>query len=317
MLAATTSSSPLFGLRWVPPIAGPKSRSPTEGKEATDKKTIFLQGFKRLTYRMKQECYQALNHVLLTACLCIVTVSTGLFDDVFTEVGYEHYAEVPVQSFPTFLAMPFNSVINVGYLLLGCYWLLKNKKVIGNDEDVRQAHYLKDVFAGMALVYGPIQWVRIWTQTHHSAVLDQWFTLPIFAWSVVWCRYLEDGWQPWLFLSIECISLASYGLTLFHHLGFDIALACHILAAVWSAIHVHQEYGDPVSATYISLALISCLGFIVLKLGDHWLAQWPLFKELTGHFWSKICDIMQFHFAFLFLTHFSSPQRCIAEEKNI
>ncbi|XP_072482351.1 transmembrane protein 187 isoform X2 [Notamacropus eugenii] len=266
---------------------------------------------------MKPKYHRALIHVLLTACACIATVYTGLFDDIFVEVGYKHYAEVPVPSFPTFFAMPFNSAINLGYMLLGCYWLLKSKRVFGNDEDVRQIHYLKNVFAVMVLIYGPVQWVRIWTQTHYSAVLDQWFTLPIFAWSVVWCRFVENGWQPWLFVCIECISLASYGLTLLHHLGFDIALACHILVAMWSAIHVHQEYGDNVSAIYISLAFLFCLGFIVLKLADHWLAQWILFKELTGHFWSKLCDIMQFHCAFLFLTHFSGSQRRIAEEKKI
>ncbi|XP_068964531.1 transmembrane protein 187 [Petaurus breviceps papuanus] len=265
---------------------------------------------------MKPDSHRASIHVLLTACFCIATVYTGLFDNVFTEVGYEYYAEVPIQSFPTFLAMPFNSVVNLGYLLLGCYWLLKNKKVTGNDEDVRQASYLKDVFASMALLYGLVQWVRIWTQTHYSAVLDQWFTLPIFAWSVVWGCYVEDGWQPWLFLCIECISLASYGLTLFFHSGYDITLAFHILASLWSAIHIHGEYGDFVSATYIIFALIFCMGFIILKLADHWLAQWCFFKELTGHFWSKICDIMQFHCAFLFLTHFDSRQTCIAEEKN-
>ncbi|XP_074063263.1 transmembrane protein 187 isoform X1 [Macrotis lagotis] len=266
---------------------------------------------------MKPKYYQTLTHVCLAACVCIAIVYSGVFDNIFIEVGYEYYAEIPVHTFPTFLAMPFNSVINLGYLLLGWYWLLKNKKIIGNDEDVRQASYLKDVFASMALLYGPTQWIRIWTQTHHSAVLDQWFTLPIFAWTVVWCRYLEDGWQPWLFFCIECISLASYCLTLLHHLGFDFALAFHILAAVWSAIHLHCQYGDSKSAIYISLALLSCMGFIGLKMGDHWLAQWDFFKDLTGHFWSKICDIMQFHFSFLFLTHFSSPRRCIAEEKNI
>ncbi|KAM8965311.1 transmembrane protein 187 [Sarcophilus harrisii] len=266
---------------------------------------------------MKRESYRALIHVLLTACLCTATVYMGFFDGIFTEVGYEYYAEVPVHSFPTFLAMPFNSVINLGYLLLGWYWLMKNKKFVGNDENMRQVRYLKDVFAGMALLYGPVQWVRIWTQTHHSAVLDQWFTLPIFAWPVVWCHYLKNGWQPWSFFCIECISLASYCLTLFHHFGFDIALACHILAAVWSATHLHRQYGDSVSATYIGLALMSCLGFVVLKIGDHWLAQWSVFKKLTGHFWSKICDIMQFHFAFLFFIHFSNPRKQIGEEKNI
>uniref|UniRef100_F7DL00 Transmembrane protein 187 n=1 Tax=Monodelphis domestica TaxID=13616 RepID=F7DL00_MONDO len=269
----------------------------------------FMDLFKSLTYRMKVQCSLALIHVLLAASVCFITVYMGLFDNIFTEVGYEYYAEVPVHAFPSFLAMPFNSLINLGYMLLGWYWLQRNKKLMRNREDLRQIRYLKDVFAVMALLYGPIQWIRICTQTHNSAVLDQWFTLAIFAWPVVWCHYLENGWHPWSFFCIEFISLASYCLTLFHHLGFDVALACHIFAAIWSALHVHRHYGDSVSATYITLAIISCLGFIVLKLGDHWLSQWLFFQDLTGHFWSKICDILQFHFAFLFLTHFKSPHR--------
>ncbi|XP_043830741.1 transmembrane protein 187 [Dromiciops gliroides] len=267
--------------------------------------------------KMIPGCFQALTHVCFAACLCMITVHMGLFDDIFTEVGYEYYAEVPIEHYPAFVAMPFNSIINLGYILLGCYWLLKNNQVIGNDKDVRQTRYLKDVFASMALLYGPVQWVRIWTQTHHSAILDQWLTLPIFAWLVVWCRYLEAGWHPWSFLFIECVSLASYSFTLLHYLAFDIILSLHILTAVWSAIRVHHQYGNKISAVYISLALLFCMGFIVLKLADHWLAKWHIFRELTGHFWSKFCDIMQFHFAFLFLTYLSTSQRCCLENKNI
>ena len=31
---------------------------------------------------------------------------------------------------------------------------------------------------------------------------------------------------------------------------------------------------------------------------------------ITGHFWSKVCDVLQFHFAFLFLTSLHTCRRC-------
>jgi hypothetical protein len=47
----------------------------------------------------------------------------------------------------------------------------------------------------MAGCYGPIQLLRILTQLHRFAVLDQWFTLPFFMWVFVWGNYLTSGWN--------------------------------------------------------------------------------------------------------------------------
>ncbi|XP_012293338.2 transmembrane protein 187 [Aotus nancymaae] len=252
---------------------------------------------------MKPEWGQALVHVAVAGSLCAVAVSTGIFDSVSVQVGYQHYAEAPVASLPASLAMPFNSLVNVAYVLLGLFWLRRDG-VVGPGP-----RYLKDAFAAMALLYGPVQWLRLWTQWPRAAVLDQWLTLPIFAWPVAWCLYLERGWWPWLFLSLECASLASYSLTLLHPQGFEIALGTHIVAAVGQALCTQRRYGSATSATYLALGVLSCLGFVVLKLCDHQLARWRLFQCLTGHFWSKICDVLQFHFAFLFLTHFNTHPR--------
>ncbi|XP_019519859.1 PREDICTED: transmembrane protein 187 [Hipposideros armiger] len=264
---------------------------------------------------MKPESRQALCHVAVVSCLCVATVHTGVFDSVLVQVGYEHYAEAPVASLPAFLAMPFNSLINLAYVLLGVYWLQRNAITLERPTEAQRAHYLKDVFAGMALVYGPVQWLRIWTQTHAAAVLDQWFTLPIFAWPVAWCLYLDRGWKPWLLLTIECLSLCSYGLALLHPFGFEVALGAHIAAAMGQALRAHKRYGSTCSGAYFALGVLSCLGFVVLKLCDHQLAQWHLFQRLTGHFWSKVCDVLQFHFAFLFLTNLNTCQRLPPERK--
>ncbi|KAF0878300.1 transmembrane protein 187 [Crocuta crocuta] len=257
---------------------------------------------------MQPESTQALCHVAVASCLCMAVVYAGVFDGVSVQVGYEHYAEAPVASLPVFLAMPFNSLINVAYVLLGTYWLRRRASGPGHPEALRRARYLKDVFAAMALVYGPVQWLRIATQVHPAAVLDQWLTLPIFAWPIAWCLSLDRGWRPCLFLAIECLSLGSYGLARLHPRGFEAALGVHIAAVVGQALHAHRRHGGPSSGRYLALGVLSCSGFVVLKLCDHQLAQWRLFQRLTGHFWSKVCDVLQFHCAFLFLTDLSTRQ---------
>uniref|UniRef100_A0A2K6GBY3 Transmembrane protein 187 n=1 Tax=Propithecus coquereli TaxID=379532 RepID=A0A2K6GBY3_PROCO len=246
---------------------------------------------------MKPESGQALFHVAVAGCLCAATVYAGIFEGVFIQVGYEHYAEVPVAGLLAFLAMPFNSLVNLAYVLLGVYWL---------------AGYLEAVFAGMALLYGPMQWLPIWTQMHPAAVLDQWLTLPIFAWPLARCFYLDRGWKPWLFLSIECLSLASYGLVLLHPRGFEATLGVHVAATVGQALCAQRQCGSTSLATYLALGVFSCLGFLC----DHQLARWRLFQCLTGHFWSKVCGALQFHFAFLFLTNLSTCQRLHPEGKT-
>lgn len=258
---------------------------------------------------MKPESGRALCHVAVASCLCVATVCMGVFEGVFVQVGYEHYAEAPVAGLPAFLAMPFNSLINLAYVLLGVYWLQRNAGAPQRPEAGPRARYLKDVFAGMALVYGPVQWLRIGTQAHRAAVLDQWLTLPIFAWPVAWCLYLDRGWKPRVLLATECLSLCSYGLALLHPCGFEVALGAHIAAAVGQALLVQGRYGSTRSGVYLAMGVLSCLGFVVLKLCDHQLAQWHLFRRLTGHFWSKVCDVLQFHFAFLFLTNLNTCQR--------
>ncbi|XP_030048287.1 transmembrane protein 187 [Microcaecilia unicolor] len=242
---------------------------------------------------------QALLHVAASCCLCFLVVSTGLFDGVATEVGYGNYAEEVVTWLPAFVAMPFNCSINIGYMLLGIFWLHRWRKT-QRQKDFRRM-YMKDIFALMAIIYGPVQWARLWTQSHRTAVLDQWFTLPIFAWVLVWCKSILDGWKPLIILLIEGLSLASYSLCLLHSCGFEVALGCHVLGALLSALQVQRRYGDSTSWMYFWLTLMYCFGFITLKLLDHSLTQWLLFRRLTGHFWSKVCDIMQFHCAFRFL----------------
>ncbi|KAM6151640.1 LOW QUALITY PROTEIN: transmembrane protein 187 [Rhynchocyon petersi] len=246
---------------------------------------------------MKPEKRQALVHV--------ATVFPGVFQDVFVQVGYEHYAEARA-SLPAFLAVPFNSLIHLASVFLGWDWLRRDG-IQDHAAEGQRASYLKDVFAA-----GPVQWLRTVTQTRPTAVLDQWFTLPRFGWPVAWCLYLDQGWQPWVFFSIECLSLASYCLALLHPCGFEVTLGVHILGAVEQALQTPAGAGGTPKVCR-ALGVLSFVGFVVLKLWDHQLTQ-PTFQQLTGHFWSKVCDILQFHFA-LFLTNVNGPQRDHPEKR--
>ncbi|XP_062852364.1 transmembrane protein 187 [Trichomycterus rosablanca] len=241
----------------------------------------------------------ALVHVLIPLLLCVVLVNTDLFDAVLVDTSYDHYAEKRVAQLPVFLAMPFNCVVNVGYTIVGIYWLF------WRTDGRRSAAYMKDVFALMALVYGPLQWIRLATLRRAPSVLDQWVTLPIFAWVPVWCRVIVHGWSTRFALMVELCSVLSYAAALVCARGFELVLGAHIAVAVLHAASLQRTLGDRVSLRYFTLAALSCAGFVVLKLLDHELAQFWIFQKFTGHFWSKVCDIMQFHYSFCFFTHFA------------
>ncbi|XP_072344017.1 transmembrane protein 187-like [Scyliorhinus torazame] len=251
---------------------------------------------------MQRPSGKAFLHVLLLYGVCVVMVATGLFDGVCTELGYEYYAEQPVSWLPRFIAMPCNSIVNLGYIAVGAYWLWRRPVSPGEA-------YHKDVFAWMALGYGPVQWARLATQAQRPAALDQWVTLPIFAWVPVWAAHLLGG-PATLALATQTASVASYGLALAHCQGFELALACHILLAVLAGLAVQSRLGGRDSLRHMGLAVASCAGFVGLKLLDQPLARWGLLPGyLSGHFVSKICDILQFHFSLCFL-------ECLGRQKE-
>ncbi|XP_048052847.1 transmembrane protein 187 [Megalobrama amblycephala] len=245
----------------------------------------------------------AIAHVLIPFLLCIALANTHIFDEVLVDVTYDHYAEKKVDGLPAFLAMPFNCLINSGYILLGIYWILQ--RMSDSKGSSSAAAYTKDVFALMAVAYGPVQWVRLATLRRAPSVLDQWFTLPIFAWVLVWGNVIDKGWSSRYALMVEACSILSYGLALFHDRGFEAALGCHIACALFKGVRAQMRHGDKESLRYFWLAVLSCSGFVVLKLLDHSLAEYWVFQNLTGHFWSKVCDILQFHYSFCFLTRLS------------
>lgn len=241
----------------------------------------------------------ALLSVSVPLLICVAVANSRVFERVLVDMSYDHYAERTVDFLPGFLAMPFNSLINLGYIFMGLYWLCQ--RTTGNGDP--DALYVKDVFAFMAIFYAPVQWVRLATLRRAPAVLDQWVTLPIFAWVPVWCRFVEQGWRPGYAVVVELVSLLSYSLALTHDLGFEVALGGHIAVAVYKGADAQLRFGTRRSRRYLGLSVLSCLGFVVLKLLDHTLARYRPFQHLTGHFWSKVCDVLQFHYSFCFLVN--------------
>lgn len=243
----------------------------------------------------------ALLHVSLPFVLCVALANTSLFDSVAVDVSYEHYAERRVERLPALLAMPCNCLVNLAYVFVGLYWLLWR----GGGTETEQGRYMRHVFAFMTVFYAPVQWTRLALLRRAPAVLDQWVTLPIFAWVPLWIRFIDRGpakWRASHAAALELCSLLSYGLALVHERGFEVALGCHIALALFEGVRAHVAHGDGCTRTHLVLAALSCAGFVILKLLDHWLALWPLFQRFSGHFWSKVCDALQFHFSFCFLT---------------
>ncbi len=238
--------------------------------------------------------------------ICASIANTNIFKAATIEVGFHHYAELVDPT--TFLKMPFNAMINIPYVLVGIYWLLRVRKA--KTKLSAQAIYYVEVFAIMAILYGPVQLLRIITQYRLYGILDQWFTLPIFCWAAIWANFVLNLQKS---SSMErpamLLSLLSYFLTIVTPIGFEIALGVHILVALVIGISCQKEFGNASSKKLVVLTILSCAGFVLLKVYDHELAKKHyIFKRVSGHFLSKICDVFQFDLVARFLYEIQHEQ---------
>ncbi|XP_041469802.1 transmembrane protein 187-like [Lytechinus variegatus] len=246
---------------------------------------------------------QSFLSVAVPLAVLVLIVHSGLFDSIKVETGYDHYAE-PADSklgpipFPSCIKMPANALVNIGYMLVAMYWgiyifISNNQLTSIQNMDA----YLMYVLVWMMFLYAPVQFARIITQKQEWAILDQWVTLPIFAWVMVTCKTLLTDWQPKFVVLTILASLMSYNLVFTMEQGFDIALLPHIVYAVSASWDLCSKYTPPGYRRDFGMAVLMCAGFVVLKVCDFHLAQFWIFQELTGHFWSKVCDALQAHFA--------------------
>ncbi|GFO44055.1 transmembrane protein 187 [Plakobranchus ocellatus] len=246
-------------------------------------------------------------------------VLSGLFDKVELELGLQHYAEMPW--FPLFNVMPLNTVINLGYIGLGLFWCGFTSTALEQGMFKGRDCLLFYIFNIMASCYGCVQLLRI--LSHHVvwAVLDQWCTLPFFAFVFVWGLYLTYGWSSSRAFLILMTSIMSYCITLFCSLGFEIILGIHMACAITGGVLAYKRYPAAETLSTLYQALLSCSGFVFLKLFDHRLVQVSsVFKVVSGHFLSKICDIYQIHLVnnfFLDLTLEKAAANSLEEKANV
>jgi len=104
----------------------------------------------------------SLLHVVLgsaSIATCVLLAGSWM-DSVQVHLGLDHYAESLSPLSTTWLPMPFNAVVNVGYVAVGVFWILH---VRNNAAWMMRADeaYLMYVLAWMLVLYGPVQLVRI------------------------------------------------------------------------------------------------------------------------------------------------------------
>lgn len=257
----------------------------------------------------------SLGYVIVLTFLHLSIIKTGLYDDVYTDLGYENYAE-RIDSIPgTPVAMPMNTLVNIGYLAVGLYWL----RVFIPLKD-----FYGESFSWYSIVYSIIQLSRILLQTQESAVLDQWITTTIFSHVLIWIAsthcsagIITNAVQALGNKLVILLSLISYSLSLFFTLGFDASLTVHILLVIGAVLEVQLSHGNSDTMNSLVKALICCAGFVVLKVADLPLREFWTPNCISGHFLSKICDIGQIYYAAQFsysLKNYSSRKTIFNKE---
>ncbi|XP_050412088.1 transmembrane protein 187 [Patella vulgata] len=243
--------------------------------------------------------WKAFVSVTLFAVFASTMTYLDIFNNVKTDLGLKHYAEKQhfKTIFPLWMKMPLNTFINLGYIVVGAYWCAITTLSLENNLISEVESYLFYVFNISSAFYGAIQTLRIITQKHVFAVLDQWCTLPFFMLVFIWGLHLKHGWSSYRAAMLITISMASYTLTLVTPIGFEIALGCHILLAVYGGTTSYLQNPNNKSKINFFLAILCLIGFVILKLMDLELPKYhDCFTIISGHFMSKICDIFQIHY---------------------
>jgi len=220
---------------------------------------------------------------------------TNLFATVHTEIGYKFYAEKVMTGPFDYPVMPFNSVINLLYLFIGFYWIYKSRMFYDENLITSDQFRFFRIFSWMSIIYGPVQLFRVLLQSHETAVLDQWCTLPFFMWVVTWCIYCKRdcNWRVGGYMM--GISLFSYVMAVFHKFGFDYVLGVHIFAALMFLVILKCVHGGKRDTAELARGFFCLCGFVFFKMLDLKLVNLG-FNYVSGHFFSKVCDCLQIHY---------------------
>ncbi|KAL4225894.1 hypothetical protein ACF0H5_013882 [Mactra antiquata] len=263
-------------------------------------------------YKVKQFKYKSSKMIpkLMVSCMVIVlivtlgmtfTVFQGHFKKVKVENDDEHYAEQVYEKWktflPKFLKMPFNTVVNVGYVIVGAAWCAITSVALDNKKITISDATLFYMFNLASCCYGPIQAIRILTRMHNFGVLDQWYTLPFFMWVFLWGTVISRGWNSLRIIVFMTVSVSSYIFTLYSDIGFEICLSIHICFAITGGVLSWLKVPNANCKKPFVSALICCTGFVVIKLLDLELVKvHDIFRYISGHFISKIFDVLQIHY---------------------
>eukprot|EP00116_Pleurobrachia_bachei_P019183 sb/3479445/ len=232
--------------------------------------------------------------------LHIAAITTGMFDEVTTELGYESYAE-KINSIPGLsehVPMPINTLVNIGYFLVGIYWFFKFR-----------GDFWGEGFATYSMLYSGIQTARMLAQSQRTAVLDQWITTTIFCHAALWIisSYPEGAAKGTITRLVEScgtppvilVSFLSYVLRLLFYYGFDVSLALHILVAVrvgYEAVCSPALEAGGKSRAVFPKGGVCCVGGVVLRVADLPLREWWTPNCLAGSGLPKICGVGQIHY---------------------
>ena len=259
-----------------------------------------------------------LRAFLVAVSMAALVYSTTIFDKIKIDTGPDEYAEIPWQIMPWYCSMPLNTLINFGYTAVGLYWLLRRYQP--NSDSI----YLL-IFAWMTIIYSVIQSCRIATQRHIFGVLDQWYTLHMISWILNWALSLQLDNSKWSLnksIIAECLLCLSYPvLAGIYSRGFEVVIGVHFILVCSAIIRLHliqQEKNDPSHRAYlICIALLCCTGFIAFDLLELYLASlWPsIFTVCSGHFLSRLCDILQIHFTMTLLSMIEGYKYKVRVEK--
>ena len=234
-------------------------------------------------------------------------IKLGYFDEVHTENGLEFYAEKAhpkLKEILPSLKMPLNTLVNMGYLNVGLIVIAHVQKLFMNKKLSNSDAAMFFIFGWSSFLYGHVQFWRIILQEHREAVMNQWITLPIFAWTVAWTCHLYYGWSLLRNISIVAVSTMSYCLTWYSRYGFEISLGLHIATALLCGALLYCTTTSKKAGRAFWVSAVMCCGFVSLKLLDLELPKYhPLFTTVSGHFLSKICDFVQIYHVSQFFMH--------------
>ena len=234
-------------------------------------------------------------------------IKLGYFDNIHTENGLDYYAEKPhpklKEILPT-LKMPMNTLVNMGYLNVGLIIIAHVQKLLMNKKLSNSDAAMFFIFGWSSFLYGHVQFWRIILQEHREAVMDQWITLPIFAWTVAWVVHIFWRCSVLRNTMIIALSTGSYCATLSSRYGFEFVLGVHIILALLFGTCLYYYTTSRKARRAFWISALMCCGFVSLKLLDLELPKYhSVFTTISGHFLSKICDFVQIYYVAQFFMH--------------